>query len=516
MPSTLQRLVAGLVLLAGLFSVGHSQDSPGAEMIDGKYLADWIRDLKNADPFVRQVAAATLVKYGPKGKEAIPALVGRLRDPDADVFLNAMAALVAIGFTDKEHPEIAKNLTVTVQKGALPARIQACMALTTVGSEGKVAISALSLSALKDPYSWMLRRSAAFALGRVGDAQGTDVTALRALCGAISGATADPCAQVRLEALLALGGLGKPKMPAELVNEVNSLKYVIKNDKDVQVVIWAHALLAVYDDSNAEQHVTFIHTRLKKGTDQIERSNAANALAALGALAKDKAPDIIFLLGDADEVVATSAVTALGQMRDHLSEANIAALVKIFRTSEDKQTRRLAVNAMGQLGEKSKPFVEDLINLLKDSDESVANAASTSLGKLSADLEEKKSGLSDQQVQQVAALLKHPEVRVRCLAAQTIMLLGLKAESYIPHLVNALADKDPKVVGCCIIALVAFGTKSKEAIPVLEKMDKHADRDVRDASKLAIAQILGLVPKDLDKDKDKDKKDKDKKKDDKK
>lgn len=515
MPRTLSRFVAGLFLLVALIAAGRSQEtSPGAEIIDGKYLADWIRDLKNADPFVRQIAAQTLAKYGSKGKEAVPALISRLRDPDADVFLHSMAALQAIGFTDKEHPEIVKNLIVTVQKGAMPARIQGCMALAQIGGDARSAISALSLSVIKDPYSWTLRRSAAYALGRIAWDQksGPDITAIRALCGAISGSSADSCAQVRLEAILALGGLGKPKVPTELTTEVNALIYVIKNDKDVQVVIWARALLAVYDDMNAEQHVTFIHSRMLKSTDPIERSNATNALGALGALSKDKVPDIIKLLGDADQVVAGSAVTALGQMKDHLSDVHIGTLTKLCRTGADSQTRTLAINVMGSLGERAKPFVEELIVLLKDNDESVANAASTSLGQLSAELEEKKSGLSDQQVGSVAALLTHSEPRVRAIAAQTIALLGFKAESYIPKLVTALGDRDPKVVGYVIVALVSFGMKSKEAIPTLEKMDKHSDPGIREASKLAIAQILGILPKDLDKEKDKEKKDKDKEK----
>ena len=56
--------------------------SPSVEKIGGKKLSQWIADLRNSDPSVREEAIRSIALFGPAAASAVPALVDRLHDSD--------------------------------------------------------------------------------------------------------------------------------------------------------------------------------------------------------------------------------------------------------------------------------------------------------------------------------------------------------------------------------------------------------------------------------------------------
>ncbi|HYE98877.1 MAG TPA: HEAT repeat domain-containing protein, partial [Planctomycetota bacterium] len=60
-------------------------------------MTPWIDRLQDPDPAARREAAAALRRQGPAAADAVPALAEALRGADAELRLEALHALVAIG-----------------------------------------------------------------------------------------------------------------------------------------------------------------------------------------------------------------------------------------------------------------------------------------------------------------------------------------------------------------------------------------------------------------------------------
>jgi HEAT repeat protein len=63
----------------------------------GKTAAQWAKDLQSKDSFEREKAAVALAKLGPGAKDAVPALMKALDDPEEDVRRRIPYALGRIG-----------------------------------------------------------------------------------------------------------------------------------------------------------------------------------------------------------------------------------------------------------------------------------------------------------------------------------------------------------------------------------------------------------------------------------
>jgi HEAT repeat protein len=68
----------------------------------GKAVSDWRKALQDLDPDTRRDAATAMRMFGPKAKDAAKPLLGLLQDPDAGVRRQALQALGAIGVQDRE------------------------------------------------------------------------------------------------------------------------------------------------------------------------------------------------------------------------------------------------------------------------------------------------------------------------------------------------------------------------------------------------------------------------------
>jgi hypothetical protein len=110
-------LTGAIVLVAdGL----ESKPAPATASVQGRLLRDWLEDLRDSDPRVRQEALDALDAMGPSNSLAVPELVQALKDDSSWVRLGAIRALGRIGPAAREalpaldklqrdHPETDAN-----------------------------------------------------------------------------------------------------------------------------------------------------------------------------------------------------------------------------------------------------------------------------------------------------------------------------------------------------------------------------------------------------------------------
>src|SRR5438067_7836714 len=82
---------------------------PEITEVGGKKLDDWIKDLGNSDPSVREEAIRAVALF-PNANKAVPALLERLHDSDESPRVKAAQALAIIKIDDDKKAEVAKKL----------------------------------------------------------------------------------------------------------------------------------------------------------------------------------------------------------------------------------------------------------------------------------------------------------------------------------------------------------------------------------------------------------------------
>ena len=85
-----------IVILLVVVSVSGCSQAP-AITAGGKPIEFWFESLKSHDAKLRKKAVAKLCSVGTENPAVFPALVGALKDPDADVRCAAVVALANIG-----------------------------------------------------------------------------------------------------------------------------------------------------------------------------------------------------------------------------------------------------------------------------------------------------------------------------------------------------------------------------------------------------------------------------------
>jgi HEAT repeat protein len=372
------RLIAIAALLLTL-SQATAQD---ADKIGGKGLDEWIKDISDPDPSVRQIAIRTVVNFGPSAQRAVKDLQKAVSSTDASVRGDAAAALGMIQLNTDDLPKVGATLTTLLQDTQRPVRIQAASSLATMGITAVSANTIRYLSfMITDTTSWEVRKTAAYALGRLGlDTQkGPDALAMKALTDALR----DPCAAVRLEAIMALSELGLSPRPAEVQAEVKALTYLQK-DRDKAVAIWATVLLVFLDSNLLNSNNLQIMVNGLADPELRVRIQAARALGALGRPSVDgkppklpgllvKVPQVMDGLRAAEGEMIMTVLSLLGP----LGEDARPALPQVVQLTKDKElvVRYAAIRTLGTLGALAKEHIPLLINLLDDPDEQVKLSA---------------------------------------------------------------------------------------------------------------------------------------------
>lgn len=306
----------------------------------------------------------------------------------------------------------------------------------------------------------------------------------------------DANAKVRRSAAFALGRIGEDARSA-----APALARRLLQDSDAGVRDMAAAALgdiarALKDDAGdlwREASGTLVQA-LEKDSDAHVRRSAAYALGAFGKMGAPAAPMLRKALGDGDSSVRQNAAWALGQIGEGAGEA----AGRLCECLKDKNplVRRDAAGALGALGKAGASGVAPLIELVRaEPDEVVKNAALASLANLAGPKHEKYAG-------ELAGVLgdKDPEVRLNA-AIVLANIGGPEAGRALPVLRRALKEADPHQQETAEAALAKLGPAAEPAkLDLAEALNNPKNTVmVRRNAALALAHIgkgaRSVVPK---------------------
>jgi hypothetical protein len=124
--------------------IGPNAPAPEAQPKPTKKVGDWVVDLHSTNARTRGQAAAALGRYGPAAKEAVPALIGVLKDKDPFVRVQATDTLAKIG------PDALPALQAALSDSDPLTGMGAALALGHMGAAAKPVTAAL-VAKLRDP-----------------------------------------------------------------------------------------------------------------------------------------------------------------------------------------------------------------------------------------------------------------------------------------------------------------------------------------------------------------------------
>ncbi|HKB35365.1 MAG TPA: HEAT repeat domain-containing protein [Gemmataceae bacterium] len=351
----------GVLLGGGLVRAADNKPttSSGPTEYNGKSLKQWVEEInpqKQRDPGLRVRAIQAITVFDPDlaSKEASSILVEAIDDGDTSIRVNALIALALIGVHDSVQKKALHALTRQLNEDSQGiVRLHAAVVIGTMDTAGRAAIPALIYRS-KDLASYEIRKQCIIALGRVGqmdEKNSVDMKAVNALIGVVAGnfeRSADSSAEVRLSAVMALGGMGVPATPAEKQVMVTGLQNALKDPQKI-IQIWARVSLMKVDGVD-DKHIAGIleHIRGKDATCKVE---AIRALGFVGPKAMKQAyKEIVELLNDKDQGLVANAAWALGEWGEAAEDA-LPALEKVYASKD--------------LDERLKPVIRDAIDGVK-------------------------------------------------------------------------------------------------------------------------------------------------------
>jgi HEAT repeat protein len=354
--SRTQRSVVRAALMLGLWlpttePLGAAPDStslsstpPLIDKVGDKKLSQWIADLKNADPSAREEAIRAITFFGPAAAEAVPALLDRLHDSDASPRAKAIVALSLIKINDADRSRVVAALgDKVVGDSQAMVRYNAAVALSLMGKDIRGALPGL-LRGMEDQTSWEIRRASIAAVIEAGATKnGPEPRVTRALLLSLE----DRAAAVRLEAVVALGQMGRPDDGLLLEHTFKTLKGMT-NDKDKTVAVWAHLSLMAMDKVD-DADMAFLTKCVKIGELSRVRIQAIRALGSVGTKFKTVVPQLVELLADKDPAVVGNACVAIGGIRDPGASAEKALTELSLNKETDEQVKQAALRALDDI-----------------------------------------------------------------------------------------------------------------------------------------------------------------------
>ena len=201
-----------------------------------------------------------------------------------------------------------------------------------------------------------------------------------------------------------------------------------------------------------------------------------NALARIGAAAREATPDVVPLVSNAAPLVRTIAVRTLGAIGCAWPDA-IAALTRALDDA-DSSTRYQAAAALGQCGGAARSSVAALIRVMRSdgSDLITVEAAAESLGRIGAAARDAVPDLME--------LWLRPQHSTRTIGVDAIARIGPDG---IPHLIHGLADARPAIRSGAAWHLGEFHATA--AVPALIAALADRDQTVRAAARQALGKI---------------------------
>lgn len=355
--------------------------------INGRTLQDYIKDLTNPDPMVRELALKTIPGFGPAARTAGRPIIQRLgiAEDDPGVKITAYSTLATmyvnglateeVGLEDKDVEAAVLALGNAADQAPLASyrRLQAVQALAAFGSKADSAVYKLTAAPAQDP-SYLIRQAVAETLGSIGSHEktGPNPRALASLCGRL---LEDKSVAVRLAAVRSLIVLGPPwkvnkggpaPKPKEqpLPDPVAAAAYFgpLKKrlmphtskvgtphptglvEPDKQVEIWVRFAVLRFDTKIDPKELDDVLDGVCKflaGTERGPKLQALNALSLLGEIGARRIDKVVkVMLADEDLDVVAAAVTTLGSMGT-LAKPVIPELEKLGKKYADLRDAQL-------------------------------------------------------------------------------------------------------------------------------------------------------------------------------
>jgi HEAT repeat protein len=412
----------------------------------GSYLAENIKELKVADSSLTVEILEKLVELEVRDEVVVGEIVG------SQVF----QILCSMNETEFE----AQTLQLLKARGVDENRLWIYQAAL---GEKEAAISS-RLLCLEDANE-DVRRHAAFALGKLGNASETVISALLLRLQ-------DENYLVRLFAAQALGDLGNP---SETV--INALLLRLQDsDRGVSFL----AARALGNLGNASEVVINALLLRLEDEDNSVRSSAAQALGNLGNASEAVISALLLRLEDEDNSVRSSAAQALGNFLGNASEVVINALLLRLENG-DNSVRSSAASLLGRLGNASEAVINALLLRLEDGDASMRSSAAQALGNL--------GNASEAVISALLLRLEDEDNSVRRSAALALGKLGNASEAVISALLLRLEDEDNSVRNLAALVLRMLGNASEAVISALLLRLEDANEDVRSSAAEALGKL---------------------------
>jgi HEAT repeat protein len=358
-----------------------------------KGVASWIKNLdKDAKEVDRRSAAFALGKMGSDAVDAVPALKRIAgQDPSPKV---REAAVFALG-------EIARE---------------------SIKAAGDPQLAPLFVKSLKDD-AWPVRRSAAFALGCLGQ----DCVAAQE---PLEAALRDSYPEVRQNAAWALGRIGQPAIP-KLREALRDTDPFVRRDA-------AQSLYQVAEPEPIRVALDEFLNLCRDDNSEVRRATVTVLIRIVGPEdAKTAAAPLRGVLTDGDEEIRTNAALALANIGGKEAAAAVPVLVTALHRG-DIELRRQAAAALRNIGPDAARAVPDLIKTLKDPDAELRHNTAVALGGIGAPAEKAVPAL-------VEMLIDRKEVQEpRMAAAGALSRIGAvpAAIDALPRLLQLISNAD--------------------------------------------------------------------------
>jgi HEAT repeat protein len=229
-------------------------------------------------------------------------------------------------------------------------------------------------------------------------------------------------------------------------------------------------------------------TLLLKDADPMTRALAADALGRFAGDAKDSIAELLPLLKDPEKSVKLAAVFAIGRVQPDDTAPAAAALIEVFKSSNEMDMRREALVALGLLGDHSADTLKTLTTILGDDKEEVElrRTAIVALSRFGPAVRPAEAELK-------AAMTKDKDKVVRLNAVRALVYgFGADKKELLPFLVERLkpeSETDFEVRVAVAEELGGLGMDGKPAISALRSAQRDPQIKVRDAATAAIKAI---------------------------
>ncbi len=378
---------------------------------------------------VRLPVVLALNQIGPAAQEAIPALVGLVKDAKAPAEIRR-EAIMAIGEMGEAAAGAVSLLALALDEDSLRSA-----AVYSLGNLGPVAQGAKpNLRSLLEGDDPFVRTISAWALIRIAPG---DPGLIREASLVLANSLKSDNERVR-EA--AAHSLAKLDLDSEIMASV--METALK-DADEATVTAAVDTLARLGEAGVPKLVEALRY-------ESSRAKAIRILRKMGPQALPALDALVDLLKVDDREVQREVMFALGDMEAAAKDA-VPALMEVLKRS-DNRLRYAAVYALGRIGPEAiagKPLV---VQLLGSEDDFLAISAAWALARI----DPKCELTSPQSVPLFVAGLTDPNARVRMESAASLRCLGPLAQPAVDKLKQALNDENAFVRDMAAEALKAI------------------------------------------------------------